>query len=58
MPSDDTKYEHGSDVTAITPDDDNSHELQDGTWTFKGYDKDKAENISSAVKFLKTWSSR
>ena len=54
LPSDDTKYEHGSDVTAITPDK-TTVVVADGTWTFKGYDKDKAENISSAVKFIGTW---
>ena len=54
MPTDDTKHEHGSTVEAKQPSK-TTVAVAGGTWTFKGYDKNEAENITANVTFTGTW---
>ena len=53
LPSDSKTYEHGTTVNAIQPKE-TSVKVEDGEWTFKGYDADKKEATGN-VKFVGTW---
>ena len=53
LPTDSKTYEHGTTVNAIQPKE-TSVKVEDGEWTFKGYDADKKE-ATGDVKFVGTW---
>lgn len=54
LPKDEQRYTFGSSVTAIQPAQ-TEVKVTDGVWTFKQYDKEKVENISSDVTFTGVW---
>ena len=56
LPSDSATYENGNSVSAKQPSQATyTDSVNDGTWTFKGYDADNAVVNKSNVKFVGKW---
>ena len=54
LPTDNTKYESGSKVTAIQPTE-TTINTTDGIWTFKGYELSEIEKITEDSEFIGIW---